>query len=267
LGYKSLVPPSRERPRALALGIWLACRGGLVAVSLGIAGVGALVALAYPVFGKHPAVTHLPTTATLAITWSAGVMLAFACSLRALVRDWEDGVVALSRARGVRASAYVRGRIGGVVVVLAATLGGASIVSSLAATAATHEPLATARDSLAALVYALAFAATLGPVALAALGARSRAKGYLCFFAVLVLPELLAPWTAAALPPGWHELTSIPAALGAVMAGVESPSLASGVPMLRALVGLGAVIALGVVLVQTRTPRVSRSPSAGGEGA
>ena len=91
----------RERPLALALGIWLACRGALASVAIGLAGLGALVAVGYCLLARHADVTHLPAKATLVIAWSAGVMLAFGSSLRAVARDWEEGIVALARVRGV----------------------------------------------------------------------------------------------------------------------------------------------------------------------
>jgi hypothetical protein len=100
-------------------------------------------------------------------------------------------------------------------------------------------------------VYALAFAATLGPIAVAALGARSRAGGYLTLVAVLVLPELLARWTSEVLPRGWHELTSVPAALAAVRAGVAAP-VERAESLARALAGLVAVVAVCVVVVAAR---------------
>jgi hypothetical protein len=252
------VRPAREQPRALALGIKLAGRGGLVRTSLGVALVGALIAALYPFVAKHPVVNRLPTTATLAVAWSGGVMLAFASSLRALGRDWEDGIVALARARGVRPERYVRARVGGVVFWLALAVGGTAVVSTLAATAATRAPLVATRDGLAAVAYALAFAATLGPLAMAALGARSRGQGYLWLFATLILPELLARWTGRLLPPGWHELTSIPAALAAVMNGVKTPRLGYVLALLRALAGLAAVVALALAIVRRQVPRVSR---------
>jgi hypothetical protein len=80
---------------------------------------------------------------------------------------------------------------------------------------------------------------------MATLGPRSRPGGYLAFLAVLVLPELLAPWTGVLLPAGWHELTSIPAALAAVRSGIAAP-IASGARLARALTGLSAVVALAL---------------------
>jgi hypothetical protein len=262
LWSRTRVHASRERPRALALGIWLAARGALVRVSLALTGLGALGALAYAVAAPKADLSHLPTTAAIAMAWSTGVTLAFGGALRAISRDWEEGVIALARARGVRARDYVRGRAFGLVVVLGAALGGATFVVGLAATCAASDPLATARAGLAAIAYSLAFAMTLGPVAVAALGGRSRTGGYLLLLGALVIPELVAPWTAALLPRGWHELTSIPAALAAIMAGVESPSTSS-ISMLRAVLGLSGVIAVSLAAVRARVPRVSRGADGG----
>lgn len=131
-------------------------------------------------------------------------------------------------------------------------MGGATLVAGLAATAvAGHAAEAIARASVAAFVYALAFAVTLGPLVMAALGGRLRAGGYLALLAILAVPELLAPWTGALLPRGWRELTSIPAALEALRAGVQSagPALLHAA---RAAVALVAVVAASLLLVRAR---------------
>ena len=65
------------------------------------------------------------------------------------------------------------------------------------------------------------------------------------------MPELLAPWTAWLLPGGWHELTSVPAALAAVRAGVAAP-MEGAEPLARALAGLVAVVAMSLVVVAAR---------------
>ncbi len=146
---------------------------------------------------------------------------------------------------------------------LATTVGGGTLVAGLAATAvAGSSALAVARASAAALVYALAFSITMGPVAMAALGGRTRAGGYFALIAVLVLPELLAPWTRRLLPDGWRELTSIPAALEAVRAGVELAGSAV-LHAVRAAVGLVAVVAASLLWVRARMPGVDRIPDAG----
>ncbi len=243
----------RGRPRTLALGIWLTTRGALVRASLALTVLGALGSIAAALATRGtPTLAELPALASMGFTWGAGTSLAFGGALRALRQDRERGVIALARARGVGVGGYSIGRVGGLVAVLALAMGGATLVAGLAATAvAGGEVLAVARASLAAFVYALAFAVTLGPVAMAALGGRSRAGGYLALVAVLVLPELLAPWTAALLPSGWRELTSIPAALEAVRTGVESAGPAV-LHAARATVALVAVVAASLLLVHAR---------------
>jgi hypothetical protein len=152
--------------------------------------------------------------------------------------------------------------VAGLCGVLAASVGGATVVAGLAATSAaglSGAALPTARSSVAALVYALAFAATLGPVSMASLGGRSRAGGYVTLLAVLVLPELAAPWTSALLPGDWHELTSIPAALEAVSSGATMP-VREALPLSRAVAALGAVIAFSLVVVGWRASQPLEEP-------
>ena len=245
------------RPRTLALGTWLAARGAVAGVGIALSLLCALgsVVAAVAVAGAGGAAVQLPLLESSVIAWGAGVMLAFGGAQQALRRDHEQGVVALVRARGAGVGAYVRGRVGGLVVVLAVALGGATLIAGVAATSVAHPVAAALRTSAAGLVYALAFAGTLGPVAMAALGARTRAGGYFTLLAVLVAPELLARWTEGLLPHGWHELTSIPAALAAVRAGVVAPA-AMGVAMARALAGLAAVVAVSLVVVAARVRRM-----------
>jgi hypothetical protein len=90
-------------------------------------------------------------------------------------------------------------------------------------------------------------------VALAALGARTRAGGYFTLLAVLVLPELLAPWTAPFLPASVRELTSIPAALEAVRQGIAGPA-SGALHALCALAGLSLVAVASSVAIQARLP-------------
>lgn len=250
---------SERRPRTLAFGTWLATRGVIARAAIGLAGMGAVAGVVAAAVvahrGGHGA-AQLPTVASSAIAWSAGVMLAFGGALRAMWRDREEGVLALVRARGAGAGPYVRGRIGGVVALVAIAVGGATLAASLAAVTAApaQDALRTARASLGAVAYALAFAATVGPVAMAALGARSRAGGYLTLLTVIVLPEMLSSWTSSLLPEGWHELTSIPAALAALRSAVTSPA-AMGAHGARAAAGLASVAAASIAIVRLRVPR------------
>jgi hypothetical protein len=248
---------SALRPRTLALGTWLATRGALARLGIVMAVLGALacVVVAVALAGAGGgAAAQLPLVESSAIAWSAGVVLAFGGALHALHDDHDHGVIALARTRGASMAAYARGRVGGLVLLLSLGVGGATLVGGIAATSVAHAPLAAARTSAAGCVYALAFAATLGPVAMALLGVRRRAGGFFLLLAVLGLPELMAPWTAELLPPGWRELTSIPAALAAVRAGVLAPG-AMAAPMVRAVAALAAIVAPSLLVVVARTRR------------
>ena len=238
----------------MALGIWLTTRGALVRASLVLTVLGALGSIAAAVATRGtPTLEALPDLASMALTWGAGTTLAFGGAFRALRHDRERGVVALVRARGVGVLSYSGARVGGLVAILALAMGGATLVAGLAATAvAGSQVQAVARSSVAAFVYALAFAATLGPVAMATLGGRSRAGGYLGLLTVLALPELLAPWTSALFPRGWRELTSIPSALEALRAAVLSPGSAAALHGARAAVALVAVVAASLLFVHAR---------------
>jgi hypothetical protein len=255
----------QRRPRTLALGVWLAARGGLATIGFVLAAAGAIGAAVVGVAlhgmdeGGAQAADALPVVASSAIAWSAGVMLAFGGALRALRRDREDGILGLALARGATARQYVGGRVAGLAVVIVAAVGGATLVASLVALFVGGGASRPVRLSAGAMAYALAFAATVAPVAMATLGGRSRAGGYLAFLAVLALPELLAGWTRNLLPAGWHELTSIPAALAAVRSGVAEPS-ANGAQLGRALAALAAVVAIAVA---SMTLRIRRSGESG----
>jgi hypothetical protein len=247
------------RPRTLALGTWLAARGAVAGAGIALAGLGALasVILAVTLAGDADgAPALLPLVESSAIAWSAGMVLAFGAALGAIGRDREQGVSLLARVRGASVGGYVRGRVGGLVLLLAALVGGATLIGGMAATAVSHPALPAARATAAGVVYALAFALTIGPVAMAIVGGRSGTGGALALLSVLALPKLLAPWTVRLLPEGWYELTSIPAALAAVRAGVMAPAT-TALPMARALAGLAAVVAVSLVVVGAHARRAS----------
>ncbi len=252
----------RDRsPRTLALGTWLATRGALAGVALVLTAVGAgATVVASLVIARNggAGAAQIPAIASSALAWGAGIMLAFGAAFRAILRDMDEGVFALVRARGGSSAHYVRGRVGGLVVVLAIALGGATLIASLAATSVASlggGSTQVARSGAGAVAYALAFSATMGPVAMACLGALTRVRGYFVFLAVLMVPEIAAPWTAALLPAGWHELTSIAAALDAVRAGVSSPEV-SGAHLARAVAALVALVSLCLVAVGAQLARI-----------
>ncbi len=252
-----------RRPRTLALGIWLAARGGVATLGLVLAALGAVLSAAAALSWRsagHGSHATVPALASEAIAWSAGIMLAFGAAMRALPRDREQGIVALARARGVVPSRYAWGRIVGLALVMAAAIGGATLVASIAALCA--DPSAReAKASAGALAYAVSFAVAVAPVAMATLGGRSRSLGYLAFLGVLVLPELLSRWTATLLPAGWHELTSIPAALDAVREGVVAP-VSHGARLARAVAAICGVSAFCFVVAVARVRREEREEAA-----
>jgi hypothetical protein len=149
------------------------------------------------------------------------------------------------------------GRLAGLVVVVAAVVAGGTLLAGVAATALAGRAsvVRVAVSSVAAILYAVAFAATVAPVALAALGARSRVGGYFALLFVLVVPELFKSWTTNVLPYGWQELTSIPAALAAFRSAL-TPDSVDVATALRAIVVLAAVSAIALAVVRTQIARV-----------
>lgn len=64
----------------------------------------------------------------------------------------------------------------------------------------------------------------ISPLAFAALGGRSRAGGYVGLLALLVVPELLEPWTRSLVPHGWRDLLSVPSALASLRESLMPPA-------------------------------------------
>jgi hypothetical protein len=251
--------PAAKPTRTLALGVWLARRGALAIAGFVLAAAGTVMAVVAAAFlrrnGSHD-VALVPTLASECTAWSAGMTISLGAGLQAFHGEHEQGILALVHARCAGLGAYVRGRVGGLIVVLEATVGGATLISGVAALSAGGNTKAVVRATAAALAYALPFAATIGPLAMASLTLRTRAGGYAALIAVLVLPELLSPWTSSLLPGDWRELTSIPAALDAIRACVLLPH--GGVARAaRAIAGLAAVFAISVVVIGIRAERAA----------
>jgi hypothetical protein len=253
----------RRKPALFALSVRLARRGPLAVFALVLAAVITFggVALAFAVArrpgGGGAALADVPAFVASLLGWGAGVMLAFAASTHALRRDRDEGIRALVRARGATSRAYLWGRIGGLVVVIAIAVVGGTLLTAIASTAlATRASLvAVAQGSAASLVYAAAFSAMLGPVALAALGARSRAGGYMWLLGVLIVPELFEGWTSQILPEGWRDLGSIPGALAALRGALMPPGV-DAAKIGRSAVVVAAVIALALLVVHRQLARV-----------
>ena len=240
-------PSQKARARELLqLGASLARKGAMVGISIGIAVLtvlGAILLVASAADdGPAAPIAEICAGTSAALAWGAGVLIAFAASAQALRSDRTSGIRALLRARGTSSAAYALGRIGGLAVVLAIIVGGGSLIVGLVSAAlASRIGLAGSalQATFASIAYSLAFAATLAPLAMAALGARTRAGGYVWLLLLLVLPELLLPWTSAFLPSAWREVASVPTALAAFRNALMPPSI----DILR-LVRAGAALAL-----------------------
>jgi len=182
------------------------------------------------------------------LAWGAGVLLCFAASIRAFDRDREDGWDLLLIRHGARMSSYLAFRVAGLATVTALLVAPGTIVVGLATLLAARDAH-TARAALAGLTagsaYAVAFALVVAPIALAALGARGRASGYLFLLGVLVVPALAADWTGKLFPDDWSELVSVPGALDALRESMLGGF--DGARALRAIVVLAGVFVVALV--------------------
>ncbi|HLK41278.1 MAG TPA: hypothetical protein VKU41_31220 [Polyangiaceae bacterium] len=238
------MPP--RRPRTFAFGVRLAQSGGLVGLGLGVAGILAVASIAAALALRgDPLVNQVPSLACQALAWGAGITVAFGAARRAASRDRDEGFFALARCRGVTPYAYVEARVVGLAALVAVAVGGGTALAGAAA-ALSSPSAGVFRATGGALAYALVFSATISPVAFASLAAGSTVTGYLALASLLVLPELASPWTSALLPAGWHELTSVPAALDAIRTG-------AGWHAARALAGLTALAAASLAILMGRT--------------
>src|SRR5580692_7525046 len=182
----------RARGRGLlALGGALAVDGPLAKVSLGVGALivlGGVVAVASVARGDHPErLASVPIVASSALAWGAGTLLAFATSAHAFRRDQQRGIRALVAARAGSDGEYLWARVSGLARVLAiVTTGGTLVLGLAAALAAGRGALAlrTLGATGAGAAFSIAFAATLAPVGLATLGARSRVGGYFALLTV-----------------------------------------------------------------------------------
>jgi hypothetical protein len=196
------------------------------------------------------------------MAWGAGHLVATAGAGRALREDRTSGLRALVRSRGVSQIGYARGRVLGLAVLLFAVVGGGTLVSGAAAILLSSHLGAAARavqTLVAALVYAAAFALVVAPMALAALGARSRPGGFLRFSGILVLPVLIQSWTSSLVPAIWGDLLSVPSAMDALRASLLPPGL-DGARLARAALALAAFGAVAFVVLLAEIAALDSAP-------
>jgi hypothetical protein len=259
---RSLPPPARARLSAgVALGITLAPRGALVKIAAGVAGLttlgGVATVLTLAARGSGRALAEIPAAASSALAWGAGLLVAVAASVQAFREDRARGVRALLLARGAGTGLYARGRVIGLALVLGAVVGGGTLVAGGSAVLAASQVGSAAgvlQSLIASLVFAAAFATVLAPLALAALGGRSRSGGYATFLALLVLPELLEPWTSELLPAGWGDLLAVPSALAALRGSLLPPGI-DPARLARALVVIATFALVAFLAVRTEIAR------------
>ncbi len=248
----------------LALGATLARRGVLTVASMVVSALTALVlavlAFAFARRGGDAPVASVPVLASSAIAWGGGFLQAVVVAIGALRRDRVEGIRHLFVMRTTSLRGYLVARVGGLAAVLAVVVGGGTLfVSVLAIVAATQTQavLRTVHTTFGALVFALAFAMVMAPVAFAALGARTRISGYLVLLLFLVVPELVAGTLAGALPSEVTELFAIPSALAALRSSL-APGSVEPIRFLRALVALAIFTGIALALVRRDAAAVER---------
>lgn len=247
----------------VAFGVSLARRGFLPVVALGVCAMTALGLSALAVVlanrGTRAPVHDVPILASSALAWGGGFLLAFATSAHALRKDRADGIRALLALRTTSLRGYLVARVGGLAAILAGAVGGGTLVSGLVALAAGRLSAAprTLQATFAGVVFALAFSAVIAPVALAAVGARSRIGGYLFLLFVVVFPEVVARAVSGVVPESVTEVLAIPSALLALRAAL-APGALDLLRAVRALVALGLVVTFAALVVKREVVALER---------
>lgn len=267
VGGTSAAAPSLGRgrvgPATLAwVGASLARRGPMAIASMVVSALTVLVlaalALSYATRGEGAPVRSVPSLAASGIAWGGAFLHAVVASMSVFRRDRADGILGLFIARTNSTRDYVIARIGGLALLLgAAVVGGTLVVSAVGVLGASRgaDAWSTIQATISACAFGVAYALVIAPVALAALGGRSRGGGYLVLLLVLVVPEWVAGRLNAFLPEEITELCAIPSALSALRASLF-PGTVDVLRALRAVVALGAVSALASVFVYRDVVRI-----------
>lgn len=192
-----------------------------VVLALVFAGKGAQIAHS----GDLTALRPLLETTAAALLWGPGVLFAFPTALRAFVQDARTGVRALVVLRGGSEASYLVYRIGGLASAMALSLGSAALfVGAACAWAARDGDVlgGTLAAAAAAFVHVTFGSVLVATVAFAAVGARTRAGGYLRFLAWLVFPGFALALVGA--PPALREIGSIDEVLATLRGALARPA-------------------------------------------
>lgn len=252
------VAPARQVGIAplLGFGMMLARRGPMAVTAMTISVLTAVVICLFSfsfVFRDGERPTHdLPLLASSALVWGGGFLHAFAASAGALRRDRVQGIHHLVVTRTTSLRGYLLARVGGLALLLAIVTAGGTLLVGLGAVLAATRSAAVSRTiqaTFASMAFAVAFAIAMAPIALAALGARSRATGYFFLLALLVVPEIASRSLAGVLPTEVTELCALPSALAALRASLM-PGAVDPLQTLRAVLAIAIFAGVGVVFVR-----------------
>jgi hypothetical protein len=228
-----------------------------------IAGITVLVGLVLAAGARRStAIEHVPMAAAWLLVWGAGILVAVGAAARGLRRDREEGIVELLESRGHGRGAYVRARVGALALLLFLVTGGGTLVVGVVSTLLAmggHRALGTLQSTLAGLAYDASFSAMVGPIALATLGARSRAGGYVGLLLVLFVPTLASGLTSQLVPEGWESLVSIPGALDSIRSAIAPPGF-DPLGLVRAIVFSGIVTLLALLFVRVEAASIESEP-------
>lgn len=237
----------------LALGVSLARRGILPVAAIVICAVTSVVAAVVLVSRGAPSSAHqVPLIASSALAWGGGFLLAFASAVHALRRDRTEGVRALFVARTTSLRGYLFARVGGLGLLVAASVAGGTLLVGLVGLAVVVRAdgaLRMVHATLAGVAFSIAFSAVIAPIAFAALGARSRIGGYLFLIGVVSLPEAIVTLMGSSLPASMADVLSIPSALSALRSGL-APGQVDLWRATRAVAALSLFVAGAMFLVR-----------------
>jgi hypothetical protein len=241
----------------LAFGVTLARRGPLavtaIAISILTTIACAAVAAAYAVRTSPDAPVHdVPIVASSALAWGGGFLLAVGASAGALRRDGVDGIRHLLLTRTTSMRGYVVARVGGLAALLGGLVGGGTLVTGLVAVIAAsrvHALPRTIQGTFASIVFSVAFALVIAPLALAALGSRGRAWGYFFLLMTVFVPELVANALTGPLPSELTELFAVPSALAALRSSL-APGAFDLFRAVRASLALGIFALVATLIVR-----------------
>lgn len=228
---------------------WLAW----VSIALAALATLACLAITFKVRDDGVALVGAVRLTTSIIWWGATVLMAFALSARILHKLWGEGFSTLLQLRAGRSTAWQAYLFGMFARLCLAALPPVVLVGIVALVLAGTDRGRVFGMLIACIVSTLFFAATIATVALAALGGRSRAGGYLRLFAILTVPEVVG--SSLTVSKEMRGMLSIPSLLSTLIDALARGNISR---MLTAMFVLAAVNALAIGIVKLEWTRVLR---------